>query len=210
MKQLKDPTTLVALITTAIVSIFATVMTTKTEGTKSRDSRISELEDQRDELAQDKVEMAERHAEETTALQAIIYEQRLRQATAKTRPLESMYSLLEAIQKPAWVKVYNPDNSEFRMLYINSDYERQYDRTRALYLGKTDFEVYPKDIADVYYRHDMQVIQTKSWNEFIETGRDVYRKQGQFVFWKFFVDLPDGREVVVGIQIRPAEAINGY
>lgn len=86
--------------------------------------------------------------------------------------LESKRTLVEAASLegpyPEWIKSTNGT-----MLFINKSYEDVFlipeGKKISDYLGKTDFDVWPENIAKIYSDNDNEVILTKSVIEFGET-----------------------------------------
>ena len=126
------------------------------------------------------------------------------QLTGASQPLEYLFRLLEAIERPAWAKLWVPDRDEFVMVYINSTYESRYQVTKTFYVGKTDFQVHTPSNAKTYRENDDAIMSKKHFLEVVETGVGPDNKQGNYVFWKFHIKLPDERELVAGIQVSRA------
>ena len=79
--------------------------------------------------------------------------------------------VLDAYPGPAWVKkVVRRDDGkvDFIMYAMNGKYESYFGITRSQYLYKTDFEVWPHDIASAYYGHDTTVLASKGNDRFVE------------------------------------------
>ena len=117
-------------------------------------------------------------------------------------PRAALFSYLEAIDAPAWLKAYDKEKKMFYMLYINRAYENYYKVTKARYLGSTDFDVQPKEIAEGFFKHDMEVYKERG---FKRVDEKVFHK-GELLtldLWKFYLKLPDDTEVVAGIQVTP-------
>jgi len=122
-------------------------------------------------------------------------------------PLEVVFGLIEDIETPAWCKQWIPPTDPeagdgvFRMAYINSDYEFQYGVSRSYYIGKTDYDVHPDELAAQYYQNDLEVLGKRRFIDFREvvrktTGDELKR------FWKFW-HQPEGSdyELVCGWEV---------
>lgn len=103
---------------------------------------------------------------------------------------------------PMWMK-----NEKLVLDYINDEYERVFLSPRGLkkedYLGKSDFEVWPEKVAEMFREHDAEVLKTgTSFN-----GReDVVDENGKVTKWrvmKFIRKIPRG---VCGVAFPD----NGY
>lgn len=60
----------------------------------------------------------------------------------------------DALPFPAWLKDPN-----LRMRWINAAYRRRFPEVSARYIGRTDFEVWPNQVASAFRANDLEVIQ---------------------------------------------------
>jgi hypothetical protein len=63
-----------------------------------------------------------------------------------------------------WVKAANmtPDGSvEFRMVCMDAEYRARFEVSPFEYVGETDFEYWPEDVARGFYENDMEVYTTR-------------------------------------------------
>lgn len=72
--------------------------------------------------------------------------------------LEALYRFIDSYPKYAWVKRWD----EITGLYTMLRYSRRYGldlvgHDRGVYIGKTDFEFWPNDIAQVFFDNDERV-----------------------------------------------------
>lgn len=73
-------------------------------------------------------------------------------------------ALIMALPYPAWVKVVREDAHgavRFEMMYVNHAYEEWFGIRNSQYAGKTDYDVWPRGIADAYYQHDANTLAQK-------------------------------------------------
>lgn len=156
--------------------------------------RIALLEKRIETLSQQRI---------SDRVQIVMLEAQLR---TKPDPLQSLYTYVEKLESAAWLKMYYPSEDKFRMLYINSDYEDQYNVSRERYIDSTDFDIHPATLAQQYEKNDRQVLQSKDFRRFVEAAPDPKNRQRMIPmrFWKFYVQLPDGRELIAGIEVGPA------
>ena len=83
-------------------------------------------------------------------------------------PLAALYSYMDHIQAPAWIKVWVPEEETFRMLKINTFYQYQYNVSDEFYENRTDEEVHGKELAKIYNEFDRQILASKSFDKFEE------------------------------------------
>ena len=67
---------------------------------------------------------------------------------------EFISSFVTSIPLPCWIKDANK-----KILYINSAYEKIYNIAYEDYVGRTDYEVWPKDVADSFTQNDQDVLE---------------------------------------------------
>lgn len=123
--------------------------------------------------------------------------------------MQGMFSYIDSLKRPAWCKQIEhspPEKPVFRMKYLNVEYEIAYGVSVAKYIGGTDFDNHPQEIAEAYYENDMRSYRSKDYREFIEPissdeNPKVYRRQ----FAKFYVNMPSGVEMICGLQINGLE-----
>ncbi len=116
----------------------------------------------------------------------------------------NLESYIENIPAPVWIKKLNDDN-EFEMLILNRAYLSTYGIDKFGYVGKTDYDFWPKETADEFKREDFVVYLT---------GNSLTRmapiplngETVEHVFMKFRVDLPDGKSGVGGILLDTTES----
>lgn len=104
---------------------------------------------------------------------------------------------------PEWTKDRN-----FTMLRLNKKYVDAFLSFQQLeagdYIGKTDYDIYPKDVADLYRQNDMEVVSSKSVILKLET---VITSNGtsQWIIIKWPWMSPNGEVLGVrGMAIPPS------
>ena len=157
------------------------------------------------EVAFDRVTTLEGQTDELRETIADLSVQNLRlqgELLASTTFMGSITAFLESLPNPAWVKevVIRPGHDvQFRMAVINRAYEDGLGKNRQFYLGKTDFEVWPRETAEGFYRHDLDVWQRKAPQRYRET----FNQRGEMVTrWviKYLVSLQsNGRWGIAGV-----------
>jgi two-component system, cell cycle sensor histidine kinase and response regulator CckA len=96
-------------------------------------------------------------------------------------------------------------DEEGRYLYTNSSFLRAFQTTAASVLGKTDFDLFPEELARELRKNDAVALAATQTTEIIEhvpTGDGVVRSWRVF---KFPVKVPDRRLVLGGIAIELTE-----
>ncbi len=110
---------------------------------------------------------------------------------------------IEFMDSPYWIKEVVDD--KFVMRYVNKSYERKYlhkyKKTAIDYIGKTDFEFWPKDIANDYHENDMKCYSEKSEIVFRENVYDGEKRVERIFFKKYICDPQSNKEYIVGFTI---------
>ncbi len=92
-----------------------------------------------------------------------------RQVEEALRSSESLYhSLVETLPQNVFRK-----DLQGCFTFANQQYCRHFNRTMEEILGKTDFDYFPKDLAEKYHKDDLAVMQTGQTREIIETHHPV-------------------------------------
>ena len=121
-------------------------------------------------------------------------------------------TILDSMPYPAWIKAVgkSADGSiEFRMLHINDAYARMFKVSNDKYYNKTDFEIWPKDVAHSYYTHDLVALNSKKSIKFTEPISEslVHEKNELanrfYEFEKLLVTYKD-RQFIIGFM-RPID-----
>ncbi len=117
----------------------------------------------------------------------------LSETHSETRLLEAY---LEALPGPAWIK-----RADGVMRYINIKYEQKYQVSRLHYVGKSDYEVYEKAVADRFRENDKKVYENKRGKIFKESITKDGIDYGTKYFWKSPIMI-DGNWYIAGIGIE--------
>jgi PAS domain-containing protein len=103
----------------------------------------------------------------------------LQDAKSVQRKIESTTAVMngalqdfcEPLDYPCWYKLaeYQEDGTVvFYMQYLNAAYEREFGKPRDEYVGQTDFQVWPREIAEVFFAHDASVLASGKQTRFVE------------------------------------------
>lgn len=107
------------------------------------------------------------------------------------------WSFIENCPLPTWCKDVNGT-----MVWINNEYEQQWGIKSSMYEGRTDFDVWPADIAAAFRRHDQLVIAQKHTLVTVEAVpdrlNDPNSPRREWRIWKFPVVNNTGDVVAVG------------
>lgn len=108
---------------------------------------------------------------------------------------------IDSMPFPAWIKTVGAisDGSDtFKMWYINEEYERLFDVREERYRGKTDFDIWPKDVAETFYKNDSKVLETLG----ASCGTEVFPT-------KALEPVSDENPLVVGLACKWAAEVAG-
>ena len=113
--------------------------------------------------------------------------------------------LLDSMPFPAWVKSCSVKGNipEFRMHFCNRAYEDMFNKSRTIYIGKTDYDMWPREIADRFYYHDLEVLRAQGRLEVTEStdGKNL------LIFKKVYLKYKD-KHWILGFCIDPAVMCN--
>jgi PAS domain-containing protein len=131
-----------------------------------------------------------------TQMEMLELEARLRATVSKTEVLQSY---LEAMPVPSWIKIPREDGS-FEMAFMNEQYTAAYGTTKKEYVGNTDFDIHPQELATLYQASDTEVAVTGKDIRFTDVVFvDGVLKKVEVV--KFQIKLPSGVYGIGGMVI---------
>ena len=115
----------------------------------------------------------------------------------KTTQADLLNGFMESIPYPAWIKQQG-DDGIFRIVTINERFTVQYGLTKARAIGRSDYELFPLDLAEDYQAGDRKVLETgRIHKSATEMMRDNKRVPAHYV--KFEINLPSGFQGIGGI-----------
>ena len=100
----------------------------------------------------------------------------------------------------AWAK-----DDQGRYIYLNQTYENRFGVRLDDWFGKTDFELWPADIAEPFWKNDQQVLLS---NGLVQIEEETYNPDGSCCKWwnfKFPIEDVTGRRYVGGIGLDITE-----
>jgi PAS domain S-box-containing protein len=151
--------------------------------------RITALTRAQDHLRQAHVELERRVLERTVELeQAYIA---LRESEARTR------AFLENSATIAWMK-----DAEGRYVYLSPNYERRFAIRADDWRGKTDFELWPPEVADVFHANDRAVLRDDCVIEVVEEARHPDGSRSWWLNHKFPYQDAAGKRYVGGLGVE--------
>jgi len=114
--------------------------------------------------------------------------------------IKALQKFCEYIPTPTWLK--KPPNLEAgeeysRMLFINQAYEEQWHISKQSYINKTDIELWPKVVADLFAVNDLEVankcisIITKELVPLKPFEKSNNSEMKEWLIWKFPVMIDD-------------------
>ena len=136
------------------------------------------------------------NAIDKAALQCEIDQQRrqLRRQAAELRESEERFrAFMDNSPGIAWIK-----DEEGRYLYVSKTYERRFGITLDDWRGKTDFELWPSEIASVSRNNDLAVLSDGQTREVLEQTNS---PEGAPSYWwnsKFLIRGAAGRKYIAG------------
>jgi PAS domain S-box-containing protein len=113
----------------------------------------------------------------------------------EVRMLSETVGRLEDIMDNSAALIYVKD-IEGRYTLVNQHFERRFGVRREDFIGRTDREVFPLDVAIVYEGHDREVMRTGRALEVEEPATGI--EDGSWLSVKFTLLDPDGRPYALG------------
>lgn len=93
-----------------------------------------------------------------------------------------------------------------RYVYLNEAYEKQFIGSKDWY-GKTDFDFWPHESAELFRFNDAEVIKSGGLQQFLEDSTDMDGKRYCWLCYKFPFTDSKGRQYVGGIGIDATERV---
>jgi PAS domain S-box-containing protein len=118
--------------------------------------------------------------------------------------LRETQQLFESFMNHSPTTAYIKDETG-RYIYVNPTVERTFDRKFKDFIGKTDFDFLPPDLAQQWRENDLAALASKHGIEFIETA---LQPDGEHIYTAFKFPLPDaqGRKLLAGISLDITES----
>ncbi|HEU5284853.1 MAG TPA: PAS domain-containing protein, partial [Burkholderiales bacterium] len=113
---------------------------------------------------------------------------------------ERFQAFMDHTPTRAWIK-----DEEGRYLYRNPASERVLGKTAEQYLGRTDYELFPRELAEQFVANDAAVLASGRSQRFVEISR-VNDQERRILVVKFPIRLA-GRRCVAGVAIDLTEQL---
>lgn len=120
---------------------------------------VSILYDRVNTLERRQSEMAESNKKQSLRITQLTIE-----LAKKYESSDVLRKYLNTMPFPAWIKVVelNESGPSFKMWHINPQYEAEYEITNERYIGKTDFQIWERSMAQEFYNNDLAVYESRS------------------------------------------------
>lgn len=114
-------------------------------------------------------------------------------------------SYINGLDTPAWVKKRDK-YGEFTMYIINDAYTEEYGKSRYVYEGSSDTDIWSGDLVKAWRDNDERAFSS---GRTIRVTEQVVNSKGVTVeveVWKFSIELPTGEQGVAGFVINTIDA----
>lgn len=112
------------------------------------------------------------------------------------KTIDVIQAYIDAMPFPAWIKK-RLASGEFEMMIINRAYAIAFDITKEQYQGKTDADIWPFDISQMYKKLDQKVYDSKKAHCERETVIKKDEARSKVLVCKFPIKI-DGQKYGVG------------
>jgi hypothetical protein len=168
---------------------------------------VGTIDSNKADLLETAFEQIERQSKEIVQLRELLVEsqvklisleQQLRIGGTKS---EIIGQYLDSMPFPAWIKVYEEDKKAFVMYYINDALTIEFGIRKVDYIGKTDYELYPTELANMYSLSDHKVFESGTYTKTTEVGIIADGSRQAYTTYKFPVRINGDRKAIGGIAI---------
>ena len=109
---------------------------------------------------------------------------------------ERFYAFMDASPALAWVK-----DADGRLIYVNKSWERVYGFKRDDVIGKTQFDIFPFDLAEKFRTSDLEAQIAHAGTEVHEESFTLKGRQYHFNSYKFQFRTSSGQRLLGGMAI---------
>ena len=103
-------------------------------------------------------------------------------------------SVLDVIPDPLFVK-----NERHEVIYANREYEKFVGMTKDMFVGKSDYEFFPKEVADRFWRQDDEVLNAQQALQNEELVVDSSGSPRMVLTKKTPLSVSENEKIIVGI-----------
>jgi PAS domain S-box-containing protein len=124
-----------------------------------------------------------------------------REAEDKLRDSEERFrSFMDSAPIIAWIK-----DAEGRWVYLNQPFERHFGLRLEDWRGKTDYDAWPQEVADVFRANDLAVLKSGRLVEAVEETPTPGRGHSYWLTSKFVLQDAAGQRYVAGVGVDVTE-----
>jgi len=136
-------------------------------------------------------------------------EHTLAENEALTRRLQASHDLFVAFMRHGPFLSYLKDR-DGRYIFYNARIAQHYGVGEADWIGKTDYDLGPSDLADSYRQHDLEVLRTRRPLKFAESSTDASGKATHWNSYKFPIEDASGQLLLAGISVDVTETLEQH
>ncbi len=103
-------------------------------------------------------------------------------------------SVLDVIPDPLFVK-----NDRHEVIYANREYEKFVGMTKDKFVGKSDYDFFPKEVADRFWQHDEEVFSAQGAVQGEEIVTDSLGHPRTVLTKKAHLSVSENEKIIVGI-----------
>jgi PAS domain S-box-containing protein len=118
--------------------------------------------------------------------------------------IRSSEARFEAFMNNSPAAAFMKDESG-RIVYVNKPYERMFRTSLEAIYGKNDFELWPRDVADQFRAHDLEVLSSNEPSEVLEQAPTPDKGMREWLVFKFPITDAAGRRFLAGMGIDITE-----
>ncbi|TAN63566.1 PAS domain S-box protein [bacterium] len=121
--------------------------------------------------------------------------------------LNKTNAMLSAILDNSQAVIYLKDEAG-RFVFVNKHYDRLFNKSKQSLVGKTDYDLFPKEFADVYRANDKKVVEANSPCEFEETAMHSDGVEHTYISLKFTIPSIQGSLCGISTDITEIKRVS--
>jgi diguanylate cyclase (GGDEF)-like protein/PAS domain S-box-containing protein len=138
--------------------------------------------------------------------QRIVLENALVENKRLTESLQSTNAMFQAFMDNGPFMSYVKDPLG-RFVYYNKSMAMLFNLSRDQWIGKSDHDLFPAEVADEYRSHDLEVVASGETREFAETTPSVGGQEVHWRSYKFPIDDGSGQSMIAGLSLDVTESL---
>lgn len=131
----------------------------------------------------------------------------LRDKSELAKELEARKHILKKFMEHSPNTMFVKDDCG-RYVFYNTEFAKCVGIDQTAWIGKSDDEVFPKDVAERYKAEDLRVKESEQTLEFNDEVRDAEGALHRFRTLKFTYNDVDGRKLLAGVTLDMTEQVN--